>query len=113
MNKLFRKLVNINKSSLLIFIIGLVVQMFISLLSVLFGEIFNSGIMKLVLCSLLIIPFLIPFVSIIGIGVSIYQINKRKELLFPILGLALNLIWFILFWSGIIYFFVSISNCPF
>lgn len=113
MKNLFRKLININNSSLLIFVIGLAAQMLIYFLAVLFGEIFNLRIMKLISVILLIIPFLIPFVAIVGIGISIYQINKRKKLVFPILGLVLNLIWLILFWSGIIYFYISISNSPF
>ena len=102
MESIFGKLVNYNKASFQIFIFGIVTQVITYPLLLLFGTNFNLNLNKqlmIIFGLFALLCFLIPIISIGAIIISIIQIRKRQALKFPIIGLVLNIIWFIVFVS--------------
>ncbi len=111
MKNLFIKLVNQKKSSLLILVIALLLQIITWPFLFLFGVRYHLN--EQVMQSFLILSaiwFFIPLLSIGAIIIAVIQIRKRNSLKLPIIGLILNTIWLILF-SFIAYlvFVVKIS----
>lgn len=103
MKNLYNKLVNANKSSILMFLGGLITQIVTYPFLLILGTNFHryERVMFFVL-ALSTIWFCIPVISIVGIIIAITQIHKRNGLKLPIIGMILNIIWFILF-SFVVY----------
>lgn len=98
MKSLFDKLINKNSSSLLIILIGLLIQVITYPILFIFG--FTNHLNERVIYIfeiLSLIWFLVPLVSILGIVIAIIQIHKQNVSKLPIIGLISNIIWLILF----------------
>jgi len=96
--KLINKLIDKKSSSILIVVFGIIMQfvvLFVSWYCVPFSN--SSSIIKTVDLILSVILFFIPLISVIGIIVSMKQISRQDKISIPLLGLVLNMCWFLLF----------------